>query len=270
MSEQLAAERDFLLRSLDDLEAERAAGNIDEDTYRVLHDDYTARASAVLRSIESGTDVTTPEPPAPSRAMRVLTVGGIVVFAVVAAILLSNAIGQRRSGDTITGNAQWSGTETTVDRVASLAAAVERAPQDYNARIAYARALLTASDVRHAIEQFDAAATIDPTQPEPLAYGGWIRGLVAQQVTDPGDRRLLVDAAIERIDQAIAADRDYADAYVFKGLVLLNVADDPAGAVPALQQFLVLAPDDHPMRPQVLQVLERAAESATTSPTPQP
>ena len=30
----LEAERDFLLRSLDDLEAERAAGNIDDDTYR--------------------------------------------------------------------------------------------------------------------------------------------------------------------------------------------------------------------------------------------
>ena len=45
--EALEAERDFLLRSLDDLEAERAAGNVDDDTYRTLHDDYTARAAAV-------------------------------------------------------------------------------------------------------------------------------------------------------------------------------------------------------------------------------
>ena len=47
--DQLEAERDFLLRSLDDLEAERDAGNIDDDTYRTLHDDYTARAAAVIR-----------------------------------------------------------------------------------------------------------------------------------------------------------------------------------------------------------------------------
>ncbi len=37
-------ERDFLLRSLDDLESERAAGNIDDETYQRLHDDYTARS----------------------------------------------------------------------------------------------------------------------------------------------------------------------------------------------------------------------------------
>ena len=47
-------ERDFLLRSLDDLEAERAAGAIDDETYATLHADYTARAAAVLRAIERG------------------------------------------------------------------------------------------------------------------------------------------------------------------------------------------------------------------------
>ena len=51
----LEAERDFLLRSIDDLEAERAAGNVDDGTYRELHDDYTARAAAVIRSLDAGT-----------------------------------------------------------------------------------------------------------------------------------------------------------------------------------------------------------------------
>ena len=51
MSNDLEAERDFLLRSLEDLDSELATGNIDPDTYRVLHDDYTARASAVIQSI---------------------------------------------------------------------------------------------------------------------------------------------------------------------------------------------------------------------------
>jgi tetratricopeptide (TPR) repeat protein len=269
-AETLETERDFLLRSLDDLEIEREAGNIDDETYRLLHDDYTARTAAVVRSIEAGTDLTPADPAGPSRTMRALTIGGIVVFAVAAAVFLSNAIGQRRSGDTITGNAQASESPTTVDRRAALEAAVEREPQSYSARIAYARYLLGADDVRRAIEQYDAAAGIDPSQPEALAYGGWIRGLVAQQVTDAANRRLLVDGALERLDKAIAADRNYADAYVFKGLVLLNVADDAAGAVPAFQQFLLLAPSDHPMRQQVLEVLDRASKSATTSSTPQP
>ena len=49
----LEAERDFLLRSLDDLDAERDAGNIDDATYQSLHDDYTARAASVIRSLDN-------------------------------------------------------------------------------------------------------------------------------------------------------------------------------------------------------------------------
>src|SRR5437868_2380987 len=54
----LLEERDFLLRSLRDLEAERAAGDIEENDYRELKDDYTARAAAVIRALDE------PAPPA--------------------------------------------------------------------------------------------------------------------------------------------------------------------------------------------------------------
>ena len=37
----LETERDFLLRSLDDLEEERAVADVDDGTYQSLHDDYT-------------------------------------------------------------------------------------------------------------------------------------------------------------------------------------------------------------------------------------
>src|SRR3954463_434603 len=96
--EELEDQRKFLLRSLDDLDGELLAGNIDPDTYRVLHDDYTARASAVIKSIEDGVDRTPPDAPRVPRLMRVLTIGGIVVFAVLAAVLLANTVGQRRAG----------------------------------------------------------------------------------------------------------------------------------------------------------------------------
>ena len=54
--ETLAAEEEFLLRSIDDLEAELAAGGIDAATYRTLHDDYTARAAAVIRARQGRAD----------------------------------------------------------------------------------------------------------------------------------------------------------------------------------------------------------------------
>ena len=47
----LVEERDFLLRSLRDLEAEHGVGDIGDVDYQNLRDDYTARAAAVLRTL---------------------------------------------------------------------------------------------------------------------------------------------------------------------------------------------------------------------------
>ena len=48
----LLEERDFLLASLDDLDREHAAGDIDDDDYHALKDDYTVRAAAVVRALD--------------------------------------------------------------------------------------------------------------------------------------------------------------------------------------------------------------------------
>ena len=48
----LEDERDHLLRSLDDLDAELDAGDLTEDEHRSLHDEYTARAAEVIHAID--------------------------------------------------------------------------------------------------------------------------------------------------------------------------------------------------------------------------
>ena len=78
--EHLQAERDFLLKSLDDLESERAAGGIDDESYRQLHDDYTARAAAVIRALRDGVDARPARPRVPW-SRRALVIGAIVIFA---------------------------------------------------------------------------------------------------------------------------------------------------------------------------------------------
>jgi hypothetical protein len=186
----LADERDFLLRSLDDLEAELLAGNIDPDTYRVLHDDYTARASAVIKAIEAGTVEDASGTARVSPLMRLLTIGGIVVFAIVAAVLLAHAVGQRRPGQEITGDASTGGTPTTVPiatEVANAKAAAAAAPKSYDARIRYARTLMTVAPV-DAINEFIVAAHLDPTQPEPYAYTGWLTAIVSRGAPFPPAR----------------------------------------------------------------------------------
>lgn len=265
----LEAERDFLLRSLDDLEDERAEGNVDDGTYRTLHDDYTARAAACIRSLDAGTDLTPPDPPGASRIMRGLTVGGIIVFALVAALFLTRAVGQRRSGQTITGNAQvGTGQTTGTDPGRALAAAVRDQPRSYAAHIAYARYLLPRREYTDAIHEFGAAARLDPSQPEPPTYAGWAGALLAQQLEDPAARRPLLDASLERINEVIKAHPKYPDAYALKGVTLLNFQGDAKHAIPPLQQFLVLTDASNPIRELVLNALATAERAARQPDTP--
>jgi cytochrome c-type biogenesis protein CcmH/NrfG len=262
----LEVERDFLLRSLDDLEDERVAGNVDPGTYHELHDDYTARAAAVIRSLEAGTDVTVPEPPRASTRRRVLTAGGILAFAILTAVLLSHAVGQRRPGQTITGNAQVGGSPTTTDPGAALAAAVKRQPNSYAAHIAYARYLMTTNAYADAVPEFGAATRLDPKQPEPPTYAAWAGALVSQELPAGATRRQLLSASLERLNAVIRDHAKYPDAHAFKGVILFDFEHNPRDAVPSFQRFLALTDESNPLRSQVLEVLADAEKAAKAAP----
>jgi tetratricopeptide (TPR) repeat protein len=259
----LEAEREFLLRSLDDLELEREAGNVDDDTYRLLHDDYTARAAAVIRSLRDGTPVVEAQPTnKASRRLRLLTYFAIAVFAVAAAVLLTKAVGTRGANDTITGNAQ-----SDEQSLQALADAAKQQPDSYVAQVNYARATL-AIDPAASIRAFGAAEQIDPTQPEPPTYIGWISSLAAQQLEPGPNRDVLVQRALTSFDKAIALDRTYYDPYVFRAITKFKVLGDAAGAIPDFQLFLANAPADHPMRSMVENSLAQAIGATTTSVAP--
>jgi cytochrome c-type biogenesis protein CcmH len=261
--DELESERDFLLRSIDDLDEEHAAGNVDDGTYHELHDDYTARAAAVIRSLDTGTDLTAPEPTQISALRRALTVGGIVVLALVVAVLLSRAVGQRRPGQTITGNAQVGSGSTTTggDSGPALAAAVKRQPQSYAAHIAYARYLIQNGGFADAVREFGAAARLDPSQPEPPTYAGWAGALVSRQVGDARTRQSLLSASLERINAVIKAHPRYPDAYALRGVILFNFEQNARDAIPSFQQYLLLTDETNPLRAQVLAVLAEAEKA---------
>jgi len=262
--EELEDEREFLLRSLDDLDSELVAGNIDPETYRVLHDDYTARASAVIQTINDGVTRQAGTKKRVPVVMRFLTIGGIVVFAGLAAVLLSHAVGQRHPGQQITGDAQTKGSPTTVAGAAAVAAAKQAAaaaPKSYDARIRYARALLGSGVYSAAVQEYIVAAKLDPAQAEPLAYTGWLTALFARSETKKSTRTSLLDAAEQSLDRAIAVNSTYPDSYVFKGLVYSQIENKQCAGATAFQQFLVTAPSDHPMRAAVLSALEKAVKA---------
>jgi tetratricopeptide (TPR) repeat protein len=109
----LEEQRDFLLGSLDDLENERAAGDVDSHDYVVLRDDYTARAAAVLRAIDEWHEphgaVADPVPvPAGVWRRRAAWTAAVVVFGLFAGVLMARASGNRGSGGFITGGVRES------------------------------------------------------------------------------------------------------------------------------------------------------------------
>lgn len=260
----LEAERDFLLRSIADLDAELVTGELDPSTHAQLRDNYTSRAASVLRALES------PPPPAQGRTTRRRRLVGAALAALLLGLVaagLFQAVGPRQKGATATGNSQL--TDGRAPSVTDLAAEVRQRPKDPKIRLAYARALLAEGEPVAALGEFDTVARLDPDNAEALAYGGWIVFLaVRSSEDDPGG---LLDGAMRRLDAAVQADPAYPDAHFFLGMVLLEGKGDPTAAVPELEAYLAAAPES-PLAPQVRGVLEkarrRAADTGGSAPPP--
>ncbi|HEV7862835.1 MAG TPA: tetratricopeptide repeat protein [Acidimicrobiia bacterium] len=267
----LESERDFLLRSISDLDAERAAGNLDDERYQALKDDYTARAAAVLRSIEEGRDARPTPPPAP-RKRKLLTGGGVLAFVLVAALALAAAAGKRHDGQTISGNAQSGGGAPSSGgaapgseaadpaRRAALERQVKEHPDDAAAHLVYARYLLEAGEPTEAVKEYVTSAKIDPKNPEANAYAGWVLFLAAQSANaDPATATELIDRALTRLDAAVDSADDYPDAHFFRGMVQFRGKNNPKAAVPDFERYLALVPDG-PLNVQVKLVLDQARQ----------
>lgn len=198
----LEEERDFLLRSLDDLERERAAGDIDVDDYGVLRDEYTARTAEVLRAIDDGRVAVSGARPAMSSRARLLTVGAVVLVAVLAGALVMQASGRRGSGG-LTG--------------LDVAAA--------SSRVDDCQALEGEGDADAALGCYSEILESLPGNVGALTFRGWLQ--VREFDTDDGLADL--DAAIQLAPEATAA-------YVFRASGRARAGDAP-GAVADLAAF---------------------------------
>lgn len=238
----VADEREFLLRSLRDLEAERAAGDIDEADYVALRDDYTARAAALLRAEVEPEPATGPDPVlgAPVATYRhqraqkrtagpvraVLVVAGLLATAAVAGWAVAQASGERVAGDVATGE-------------------IEQASTD---RITRAQQLVSEGKLLDAVKTYDALLSDDPDNPVALAERGWLISRV-----DPS----LVDRGLEAIDRAIAVAPTYPQAHFYRGMILLQSKGDAAGAAESFQRAL-----DSDPPPDLVEYLRDARDRA--------
>jgi tetratricopeptide (TPR) repeat protein len=153
----LEDQRDFLLASLDDLEREHAAGDVDEHDYIELRDDYTARAARVIRTIEAH-EVRRAEPRRSSSSRRPLLVGaGVMAFVLLAGVLVALAAGRRDPGENATGNIRASDSDTASQLLAE------------------ARGLAAERRLDDAIMAYDRVLEVDPDNVEAMTYKGWMQ-----------------------------------------------------------------------------------------------
>ena len=211
----LEEQRDFLLRSLDDLEREHDAGDIDETDYEALRDDYTVRAAAVLRSLDAHTALQQ-ESAGPKRRIVMWSVG-IVAFAVLAGIGVALTSGRRDAGSVASGDPASGASEN----------------------IARADQLMSEDKLEDAIVAYSKALESQPSNVRALTYRGWLYF----QTDD-------LTKAWTDLDAAVKIDPKFPDAHVFRSIMLTRdtkwsdayveyKAIDVSSAPPDVVQLLV-------------------------------
>ncbi|MEQ8841178.1 MAG: hypothetical protein RIB98_09355 [Acidimicrobiales bacterium] len=212
-----AEELSFVLASLDDLEAERAAGDLDDHDYAALKSDYTTRAARLLRAAEDSR----PSEPAAARSWRrvAMWTALVVIVAGLAGVLLADYTGSRGDG-TVTGDIR----ETVRQRK-------------------FEAGQLLGTDPERALEIYDGVLEDAPSDAEALAYRGWLTRLGG----DP-------EAAQPFVEDAILADPDYPDARVFGAAIALDLDDIEAAEahIDALDEIDVPPFIDQLVRGQLL------------------
>lgn len=214
--ELLAEERDFLLASLRDLEAEHDAGDIDEHDYRTLKADYTARAAALIRALEDpgtvsaeGSQQGSPDSGRGVWRRRLVAVGTVAVIAAVAGVLVAQSSGRRGSSG-----------PTGLDVSAA------------SSRLGECQTMETEGDPDAALDCYGEILVSLPANVGALTFRGWLQ-----------IRSFDTESGLDDLDQAIELAPDATAPYIFRASGRSRIGDAP-GAVADLAAFYANEPAD--------------------------
>jgi len=216
MSDDLRDEQQFLLRSLRDLDNERAAGDIDEADYATLRDGYISRTASITREL-NGADVAIPVVNR-NWLRRILVVVCVIAAGAGAGIWVARQSGQRLPGQSSSG-------------------AIE---QSSSGLLASARQL-NFSDPGKAIELYTQVLKLEPDNAEALTYRSWILALTARAATGSVKQLALV-TAVNDLLRAQKVDNEYPDAHCFLGIVYFRFLNSASLAKPQLDTCKAMNP----------------------------
>lgn len=186
----LEEQRAFLLRSIEDLDAELEAGDIDAGDHAELKDDYTRRAAEIIRAIERHEAALSARPGVRWQQIMVWLLG-LALVGGLSGVLIARTSGARGSGDSITGGVR-SSVVTRLNQAQALLGDQTRWDE--------------------AIELYESVLDDDPSSVEALTYRAWLQ----YRDGESGDSQLPAFEEVARLDPG------YADAVVFHTIVLAD------------------------------------------------
>jgi tetratricopeptide (TPR) repeat protein len=215
MSDDLRDEQQFLLRSLRDLDNERAAGDIDDADYAALRDGYISRTAAITRELDgaAATKVVSR-----NWVRRIFVVVCVIAAGAGAGVWVASQSGQRLPGESATG---------AIDQSSSGILATARQ--------------LNFSDPGKAIELYTQVLKLEPDNAEALTYRSWILALTARAATG-NVKQLALVTAVNDLLRAQKIDNEYPDAHCFLGIVYFRFLNSASLAKPQLDTCKAMNP----------------------------
>ena len=232
----LEAERNFLLDSINDLDREHAAGDLDEADYAALRSDYVRRAAATLRAIETAQSEEPAElssSPSRWRAFRLvlgrrrvrlgLGIGSAICLLAAAGLFAAHLAGVRLPGQSATGSISMS-------QAGVVAQDLSKAALEANSGSPAAAILL-----------YDAVLAQVPDQQVALTYGGWLTRLSGLSAHS----EKTVRAGDAELAKAVKFHPDYADGQGLYGVALYEDLHSASAAVRAFAHCLADSPSNN-------------------------
>jgi len=234
---ELESERAFAIRSLEDLEREHDAGDVDSEDYLALRSRYVERAADALRAIEA-------EQAKLAGAANEPAVAGLGGWK-----RLRRGLGRRRTRRAL-GVVAAISVVSALGLVAAALAGVRLPGEDPTGSINVPLATEVAEQLAQATYSADhgglaiALATYDavlkevPNQPAALTYKGWLVRLSGKQAGDAA----VVNLGDASIAKAVSVAPGYPDGRALDAIALLEDRSDLRGSMAEIRAFLA----DHP------------------------
>ncbi len=175
----------------------------------------TTTETAQPHSAPSSASVTSPR----YRRNVLVWIVAIGIVAAAAGVLVARFSGSRSSGESVTGDIRASTRQLIFD----------------------AQATLSQGDLEGAIELYDQALELAPSNIEALTYRGWLTSRAVDESEDFDERQAVLADGLVYIDDAIAIDPTYADARLFRAIISLEQGDADRAAA-ELEAFDSLDP----------------------------